>query len=97
VRKLPVPGACRSGLSAIRRRTATWMGSTDWRASPRGECLPARADEGVAEVFQRAGERPDLGRNGVTRRRIGDLRRKIGETLGAACTGEACLKNHSTA
>jgi len=97
VRRLPVPGACRSGLSAIKRRIATWMGSTDWRASPRGECLPALADEGVAEVFQRAGEGPDLGRNGVTRRRIEDLRRKIEETFGAACTGEACLKNHGTA
>jgi len=72
------------------------MGSTDWRASPHSECLPVRADEGVAEVFQRAGQKPDLGRSGVTRRRIEDLRRKIEETFGAAFSGEACLKNHGT-
>jgi len=37
---------------------------------PRGERLPVMEDGKVAEVLRRAGERPDLEEDGVTRRRI---------------------------
>jgi len=58
----------------------------------RGGSDPRLSEAQVHEIRGRIEEGPDLGKDGVTGRRIGDLRRKVDEAFGVACSDDGARK-----